>query len=120
LAALENQITKENVNEIRAKLILEIANGPISKDADKDLDKKNILVCPDILSNAGGVVVSYFEWIQNIEEKKWTEKEIFEKLEKIMTKAFDEVWNISKEYNINLRMSAFVLALKRLEKSIKL
>ncbi len=120
LAALENQITKENANEIKAKLILEIANGPISKEADEILAQKNILVCPDILSNAGGVVVSYFEWLQNIKAEKWTAEEVFEKLEKIMNKAFDDVWNISKEYNINLRMSAFILALKRLEKAIKL
>jgi len=120
LAALENQITKENADEIKAKLILEIANGPISKDADKVLDKKNILVCPDILTNAGGVVVSYFEWLQNKKEEKWSEEKVFEKLEKIMNKAFDEVWEDSQYYNVNLRLAALISALKKLEKSFQI
>lgn len=119
LAALEDQITKDNASNIKAKLIVEIANGPISKDADEILEKKEIIVSPDVLTNAGGVVVSYFEWLQNMNNEKWTEKEVFEKLEKIMNRAFDEVWNISKEYNIDLRMSAFILAIERLGKAIK-
>ena len=120
LAALENQITKENANDIKAKLILEIANGPITKGADKVLGEKEIIVCPDVLTNAGGVVVSYFEWLQNINNEKWTKEDVNKKLKDIMTKAFNEVWEISKKYDVNLRMSAFISALQRLEKSIKL
>ena len=120
LAALENQITKENANEIKAELILEIANGPITKGADRVLEEREIVVCPDVLTNAGGVVVSYFEWLQNINNEKWTAEDVNQKLKDIMTKAFNEVWEISKEKEISLRMSAFVSALKRLEKSIKL
>ena len=120
LAALENQITKENANDIKAKLILEIANGPITKGADKILEQKEIVVCPDVLTNAGGVVVSYFEWSQNIKNEKWTEKDVNIKLKEKMIKAFNEVWNMSKEYEVNLRMSAYIVALQKLEKSIKL
>ncbi len=120
LAALENQITEENADNMKAKLILEIANGPITKGADKILAEKEIVVCPDVLANAGGVAVSYFEWFQNINNEKWELDKVNQELEKKMTQAFNEVWEISKKYEINLRMSAFVLALKRLEKSIKL
>jgi len=120
LAALENQVTKENVNDIKADLILEIANGPITKGADRILEERGIIVGPDVLANAGGVVVSYFEWLQNINNEKWTKEDVNKKLKDIMTKAFNEVWEISEKYKISLRMSAFISALKRLEKSIKL
>ena len=120
LAALENQITKENADNIKAKLVLEIANSPITKDADEILEKKNIIVAPDILTNAGGVMVSYFEWLQNINDQKWTEEEVNKRLKEKMIKSFDEVWSISKEHEVGLRMSAFISAIQRLEKSIKL
>jgi len=120
LAALENQITKENASNIKAKLILEIANSPVTKSADKILEKKNIIVVPDVLTNAGGVTVSYFEWLQNMNKEKWELEKVNQELNKKMTQAFDEVWDISKEYKVNLRIGAFILALKRLEKSIKL
>ncbi len=120
LAALENQITASNAENIKAKVILEIANGPIDKDADQILEKNNIVVAPDILTNAGGVVVSYFEWYQNMNNEQWTLEEVNEKLKEKMNQAFSEVWQISKEYQTSLRISAFISALKRLEESIKL
>lgn len=120
LAALENQITEKNAQKIKAKLILEIANGPVSKEADQILEQKNILISPDILTNAGGVVVSYFEWLQNMQAEKWTEEKVFEKLEKLMTTAFDQVWKISQQYNVNLRLAALITALKKLEKEFKI
>lgn len=120
LAALENQITKENADKIKAKLILEIANSPILQEADKILDKKEIIVLPDILTNAGGVIVSYFEWFQNMNNEKWELEKVNKKLKEKMTRSFNEVWEISKKHKVSLRMSAFILALKRLEKSIKI
>ncbi|MHA1697073.1 MAG: Glu/Leu/Phe/Val family dehydrogenase, partial [Candidatus Helarchaeota archaeon] len=120
LAALENQITKENAEEIKAKTILEIANGPITKGADRILEEGEMVVCPDVLTNAGGVVVSYFEWLQNINDEKWKLEKINQKLKDKMSQAFQEVWDVKVKYQVSLRMSAFILALQRLEKSIKL
>jgi glutamate dehydrogenase (NADP+) len=120
LAALENQITNENADNIKANLVLEVANSPITKDADEILEKKGIIVLPDILTNAGGVVVSYFEWFQNTNDEKWELDKINQELKEIMNKAFNEVWDISEKHQTSLRMSAFISALQRLEKSIKL
>ena len=113
-AALENQITAENAGKIRAKYIVEAANGPTSVEADAILTQRGITVVPDILANAGGVVVSYFEWVQNIQSLMWEEKEVNRHLEEIMVRAFEEVWSICKEKQVTMRMAAYMSALKRL------
>lgn len=119
-AALENQITKENAESIKAEVIVELANGPISPDADTILDRKKIHVIPDILANAGGVTVSYFEWVQNLYGYYWTETEVLEKLERIMIKSFVDVYETSQQYKTNFRNGAYILALKRILDAEKL
>lgn len=113
-AALGNQITKENANKIKAKIILEVANGPINFDADKILEKKGKIVVPDVLSSAGGVVVSYFEWVQNRQNYYWQESEVKEKLGKIMVKAFIDAWQIRSQKEISLRDAVYFIAIQRL------
>ena len=115
-AALENQITKENVNNIKAKVILELANGPITPEADEILYNKNILVLPDVLANAGGVSVSYYEWYQNVHKEKWSFEEVDKKLEEKMRQATKEVLEKSKQLNITPRIAAYVLAIERILK----
>lgn len=112
--ALENQITADNANDIKAKLIVEGANGPTTVEADEILNKNNVIVAPDILANAGGVVVSYFEWIQNEQHLLWDESEINSLLEKIMLRSFEEVRDITQQHSTSLRMGANMAALKRL------
>ncbi len=113
-AALENQITEKNADKIKAGIIIEAANGPTSEEADAILNSKNVLVVPDILANAGGVVVSYLEWVQNLQGLLWDEEEVNDRLRKIMSKAFDEVYQNAMEYKCNMRNGAYALALKRL------
>jgi len=113
-AALQNQITIENAHTIRVKLIVEGANGPTTADADEILKKKNIIVVPDILANAGGVIVSYFEWVQNIQSLMWDAKEVNDALESILYKAIQEVYSIHQEKNVSLRTAAYVLAIGKL------
>ncbi len=120
LAALENQITKENANNIKAKIILELANGPITHEADEILKEKNIPVIPDVLANAGGVTVSYFEWVQNLANYYWELDEVNSKLKKIMVKAFHNVYNISQEYNTDMRTAANILAIKKVTRAMEL
>jgi glutamate dehydrogenase/leucine dehydrogenase len=119
-AAMENQINESNAQIIKAKIILEGANGPTTVEADAILEKKGVLVIPDILANAGGVVVSYFEWVQNLEAFMWEEDEINAQLAKIMGKAFEEVWRVSREKEVSLRMAAYMVALSRVVKAKKL
>jgi glutamate dehydrogenase/leucine dehydrogenase len=119
-SALENQITKANVGKIKAKIILELANGPTAPEADEKLFKKNVLVMPDVLANAGGVTVSYFEWVQNLQNYYWNEKEVFARLQKIMVENFNEAWGIKEKYKTDLRTAVFALALSRLTEAIKL
>lgn len=118
-AALEDQITKDNANKIRAKIILEMANGPTTPEADEILDKKKITVIPDILANAGGVTVSYFEWVQNLQNYYWEKDEVKEKLKKVMVQALRDVIEKQKQHKINLRTAAYVLAVERVAKSMK-
>jgi glutamate dehydrogenase/leucine dehydrogenase len=119
-AALENQITKENANDIKADFILELANGPTTPEADAILAKRNIPVIPDILANAGGVTVSYFEWVQNNMGYYWETDEVNKKLEKIMVDSFRKVLATSKEYKTTLRMAAYIVAIKRIAEAVKL
>lgn len=118
-AALENQINGSNADRIRAKLIVEAANGPTAAEADPILNDKGVVIVPDILSNAGGVVVSYFEWVQNIQSVSWTEEEVNAKLERIMNNSFDAVYNIAQEKKVPLRTGAYLIAVDRVVKAKK-
>lgn len=118
-AALENQITQENADKIKTKAVLEMANGPTTPEADEILHKKGIYIVPDVLANAGGVTVSYFEWEQNLKNEHWSEKDVLNRLKSIMVKAFNEVWQISQEKNVDLRTAAFVLAIERIAEAMK-
>ena len=113
-AALENQITEANAERIKAKMILELANGPITPEADIILAKNGIKSVPDVLANSGGVTVSYFEWQQNKEGVSWSEEEVLAKLKDIIVPAFEKIWNLHESKGIDLRTSAFASALERL------
>jgi glutamate dehydrogenase (NAD(P)+) len=119
-AALENQITLENVNDIKCKIILEGANGPTTPEADQILFDKGIHVIPDILANAGGVCVSYFEYVQDIRAYFWDLDRINRELKRIMIEAFEDVYNIHKERNIPLRTAAYIIAVSRIAKAFDL
>lgn len=118
-AALENVITAENAPRVKAKMIVELANGPVTPDADEILHKNAVLFVPDILANAGGVTVSYFEQVQNASNYYWTEEEVLVKLEKIMVRAFNEVWETKEKYKIDMRTAAFVRAVERVAEAMK-
>jgi glutamate dehydrogenase (NADP+) len=117
-AALENQISLENVHRIRAKNILELANGPVGSDADAILFERGIRVIPDILANAGGVVVSYFEWIQNRTGYYWTESVVNERLATIVKREADIIYSRSEEKGVPLRTAAYIVALSRIRDAI--
>lgn len=119
-AALENVITGKNAADIKAKLVVEGANGPTTLEANDILVEKGIFVVPDILANAGGVTVSYFEWVQNLMNFYWTEEEINSKLENIMTKAFEEVYDMHNKFNVNMRDAAYMVSIQRVAEAIKL
>lgn len=119
-AALENQINAENADKIRARFIVEAANGPTTAEADHVLSDKGIKILPDILANAGGVIVSYFEWVQNLNRFMWSEKEVNAKLEEKMTAAVDAVFSASERHGCTLRMGAYVTALGRLAETASL
>ena len=104
--------------KIKAKAILELANGPITPEADEILFKKDIPVVPDILANSGGVTVSYFEWEQNLKNEHWTEKEVFEKLKPMLENASKKVLEKARESNTSFRMGAFILALERIQEKM--
>ena len=117
-AALENQITAENADRVRAKYIFEVANGPTTSEADRILDSKGILVFPDILVNAGGVTVSYFEWVQNRSGLYWQLNEINERLKERMVTQAEKVWSFAQEFDISLRNAAYAQAIARLGEAL--
>lgn len=120
-AALENVINEKNADKIKAKIILEMANNPLTEEADEILNRKGVIVIPDILANSGGVTVSYFEMLQNLNNEKWSKEKVFEELEKYLSKSFDEVWQIKEKLNIDLRKASYIVALRRIyEKYINL
>ena len=118
--ALENQITSENADRIKAKVITEGANGPTTPEADEILFKKGILVVPDILANAGGVVVSYFEWVQNLQSYYWSFEEVQQKENALLSGAFEDVWALAAEYKVDLRNAAYMKSIERIAKAMKL
>ncbi|MCL2846735.1 MAG: Glu/Leu/Phe/Val dehydrogenase [Firmicutes bacterium] len=113
-AALGNQITIKNAADIRAKIIVEGANGPVTGDADVILEKQGTTVVPDILANAGGVIVSYYEWLQNLENEKWTEARVNETLGNTMTAAFENVYQMHIDKSVPMRKAAYTISLQRL------
>lgn len=119
-AALENQITEENAADVKAKVIVEAANGPTTVEADEILEKKGVVVVPDILANAGGVVVSYFEWVQNIQSMAWELDEVNKTLKKVMLKGYNDVKEMSEEKGSTLRMGAYMVAINRITTAGKL
>ncbi len=119
-AAIESQITKGNAHRIRAKIIVEGANGPTTVDADEILSQKGVVIVPDILANAGGVVVSYFEWVQNLQAIFWDINAVNKMLENILHKSFDEVYALAAEKHETLRIAAYMIALKRVVQAIRM
>jgi len=109
-AALENQITEENASDVRAKVIVEGANGPITGTADKILSKKGTTVVPDIIANSGGVIVSYFEWVQDVQAYLWTEDQVNQRLKELITSAFTGVWDAAQEHKTDMRQAAYMEA----------
>jgi glutamate dehydrogenase (NAD(P)+) len=119
-AAMENQITPDNADKIKAKLIVEGANGPTVAGADTILNKKGVMVVPDILANAGGVTVSYFEWVQNRLGYFWTEERVYRRADRVMKTAFESVYAASQKYNISMRIAAYVVAIAKVAEVEKL
>jgi glutamate dehydrogenase len=118
-AALEKQFTLMNAERVRAKVILEMANGPTTADADVIFARRGIEVVPDVLANAGGVVTSYFEWVQNRQGWQWSETDVLDKLSKYMHDAVQEVFNVQKKYGVAMRQAAFVVAIERIGDALK-
>lgn len=119
-AALENQITEKNALNIKAKLIAEAANGPITPEADDILFKNGAVIIPDILANAGGVTVSYLEWVQNIQNYYWSAEDIDQKLKVIMVNAFKDSWDTSKKYQVDMRKGAYISAIRKVSDAMKI
>lgn len=118
-AALESMIHEKNADTVKAKLVLELANGPVTPEADEILAKNGVVILPDILANAGGVTVSYFEWVQNKQGYYWSVEEIHERLQVIMEREGRAIWNVSKEKGVTMRTAAYVHALGRLAEAIE-
>jgi len=118
-AALGGVITEANANKIKAKVIVEAANGPTTNEADSILDKNGVVVVPDILANAGGVTVSYFEWVQGIQYYFWELDEINTRLKRIMLNAFTSLWALSRRERVSLRTAALMISVKRVADASK-
>jgi glutamate dehydrogenase (NAD(P)+) len=119
LAAREDQITGENAGRVQAKMIAEGANGPTSIEADRILDERGIIVLPDILTNAGGVTVSYFEWVQDLGRLFWTRDEIRAKLAEKLSDAFDRVWELGADRSVSLRTAALVAGIREVSEALE-
>jgi glutamate dehydrogenase (NAD(P)+) len=117
-AAMEMQITKANAGRLKCRILAEGANGPTTPEADAILRGKDVFVIPDILANAGGVVVSYFEWVQDLQNFFWTEEEVNKKLREILVKAFDEVLNMSRKHAVDMRMAALMIGIDRVSRAM--
>jgi len=113
-AALEGQLTQDNAGKVKARMVIEGANGPTTPEADDILNDKGVLVLPDVIANAGGVTVSYFEWVQDFSSFFWTEDEINARLVRIMKEAFAAVWQVAQENKVSLRTATFIVACKRI------
>jgi glutamate dehydrogenase/leucine dehydrogenase len=120
LAALDGVIHANNAENIKASVLLELANGPVTAEADAILEKNGKIVIPDILANAGGVTVSYFEWVQNRSGDVWEEAYVNEKLQKIMNHAFDDLVLVQENYKTSMRNAAFVLGIERIVNAMEL
>ena len=118
-AAMENQITAQNAGNIKAKIVAEAANGPTTPEGNEILIKNGVFILPDILASAGGVTVSYFEWVQNLQNYYWTKEEVMERLERKMVTAFENVYNISQEYSVDMRSAAFMVGIKLLAEAME-
>ena len=119
-AALGSAINEQNVDKLNCKVIVEAANGPVTGDAANKLWDKKIGIIPDILTNAGGVTVSYFEWVQNLQQFKWDEEDVNARLENKMVKAFKEVYALKKEKNVPMRIASFMVAIDRVQTAYNL
>ncbi|MDD1370870.1 NAD-specific glutamate dehydrogenase, partial [Bacillus sp. MHSD17] len=113
-AAIENQITEENANNIKAKIVVEAANGPTTLEATKILTDRGILLVPDVLASAGGVTVSYFEWVQNNQGYYWTEEEVEQRLEKVMVRSFDSIYETAQVRKVNMRLAAYMVGVRKM------
>lgn len=118
--ALENQITSANAGTIVAKVVCEGANGPTTPEADEILAKNGVLLIPDILANSGGVTVSYFEWVQNLQRFSWSFDDVQKKQEDLMYKAFDDIWNLMHEFKVDMRTAAYMMSIRRIQVAMKL
>jgi glutamate dehydrogenase (NAD(P)+) len=119
-AATENQITTQNAAGIECKILCEGANGPVTSHADEIIDKKGIFVVPDILGNAGGVTVSYFEWVQDRQGFFWRESEVNERLQDVMDQSFDQVVRAAESHGVSNRIAAYIVAIDRVARALKL
>lgn len=118
-AAIENQITQENAHRIKAGIVVEAANGPTTLEATKILTERGVLLVPDVLASAGGVVVSYFEWVQNNQGYYWTEEEVHSKLQEVMEKGFENVYTIHKTRGIDMRLAAYMTGVRKMAEAAR-